>query len=148
MRGRLANVTNENYEPHFDIDFTRGRVGESLVETFLADLQGKKIEVKTDYRVSETGNVYVETWQYHLPDASDKKQSGINITKSDYYCFASPDATGFIMIKTDALKDVIRQTDAKETRQPKINSNTNASFGRLVKITDIMEKLKLWQSQK
>lgn len=138
----------DSFEPHFDIDFARGKVGETLVETFLADLQGKKIEVKTDYRVSETGNVYVETWQYHLPDASDKKQSGINITQSDYYCFASPDANGFIMIKTDALKDVIRQTNAKETRQPKINNNTNASFGRLVKVTDIMEKLKLWQNKK
>lgn len=139
---------SENFEPHFDIDFARGKVGESLVETFLADLQGKKIEVKTDYRVSETGNVYVETWQYHLPDASDKKQSGINITQSDYYCFASPDATGFIMIKTEALKDVMRQTSPKETRQTKINSNTNASIGRLVKIKDIMNKLKLWQNDK
>lgn len=138
----------ENLQPHFDIDFARGKVGESLVETFLADLQGKKIEVKTDYRVSETGNVYVETWQYHLPDASDKKQSGINITQSDYYCFASPNATGFIMIKTEALKDVMRQTSPKETRQPKINSNTNASIGRLVKIKDIMNKLKLWQNDK
>lgn len=49
------------YEPKFAVDFTRGRVGEELVETFLADLQGKKIEVKTDYRINETGNVYVET---------------------------------------------------------------------------------------
>jgi hypothetical protein len=64
------------YEPRFDVDFTRGRVGEDLVETFLADLVGKKIEIKTDYRINETGNVYLETWQYSEPDTSDKKQSG------------------------------------------------------------------------
>lgn len=133
-----------SYEPHFDIDFARGKVGENLVETFLAELQGGKIEVKTDYRVSETGNVYVETWQYHKEDASDKKRSGINITQSDYYCFASPDATGFIMIRTDALKEVIRETNPREVRQSRINANTNASIGRLVKVKDIMRKIGLW----
>lgn len=131
------------YEPHFDIDFARGKVGEDLVGTFLADLQGKKIEVKTDYRACETGNVYVETWQYHKDDASDKKRSGINITQSDYYCFASPEGLGFIMIKTDALKDVIRETRPREVRQSKINAHTNASIGRLVKVRDILIKLGL-----
>jgi len=132
-------------EPHFDHDFTRGKVGEDLVGTFLEDLQGKKIEVKTDYRVWETGNVYVETWQYHKPDASDKKRSGINVTESEYFCFASPEGLGFVMIKTDALKELMRDTDPKETRQPKINDNTNASIGRLVKMSDIMKKIRLWK---
>jgi hypothetical protein len=131
-------------EPHFDIDFARGKVGENLVNTFLADLEGKTIEVKTDYRVTETGNVYIETWQYHREDASDKVQSGINITKADYYCFASPDATGFIMIKTDSLKEVIRDTNPREVRQSRINAKTNASIGRLVKVADIMKKIGLW----
>jgi hypothetical protein len=133
-------------EPHFDFDFARGKVGEDLVETFLADLQGKKIEVKTDYRVSETGNVYVETWQYHKEDASDRRQSGINITQSDYYCFASPDANGFVMIKTEALKEIIREQQCVEVRQTRINPKTNASFGRLVKISDIMAKIRLWNA--
>lgn len=132
-------------QPHFDFDFARGKVGEDLVETFLADLQGKKIEVKTDHRVHETGNVYVETWQYHKEDASDKKRSGINITEAEYFCFASPAGLGFIMVKTDALKDVIRETNARETRQPIINNNTNASIGRLVKVSDILKKIRLWR---
>ena len=131
-------------EPNFDIDFARGKIGENLVNTFLADLAGKTIEVKTDYRVTETGNVYVETWQYKKEDASDKVQSGINITKADYYCFASPDASGFIMIKTDDLKEVIRESNPREVRQSRINAKTNASIGRLVKISDIMKKIGLW----
>ena len=132
-------------QPHFDFDFARGKIGEDLVETFLNDLKGKKIEVKTDYRVGETGNVYVETWQYHKPDASDKKQSGINITEAEYFCFASPFGQGFIMVRTDTLKDVIRETNARETRQPIINNRTNASIGRLVKVSDIMKKIGLWK---
>lgn len=132
-------------QPHFDFDFARGKIGEDLVETFLNDLKGKKIEVKTDYRVGETGNVYVETWQYHKPDASDKKQSGINITEAEYFCFAAPFGEGFIMVRTDTLKDVIRETNARETRQPIINNRTNASIGRLVKVSDIMKKIGLWK---
>ena len=70
------------YQPHFDTDLERGRVGENLLNTFLADLAGKKFEVKTDYRAWETGNFYIETWQYRQPDAIDKKPSGINITEA------------------------------------------------------------------
>ena len=132
-------------QPHFDFDFARGKIGEDLVETFLNDLKGKMIEVKTDHRVGETGNVYVETWQYHKPDASDKKQSGINITEAEYFCFASPFGEGFIMVRTDTLKDVIRETNARGTRQPIINNKTNASIGRLVKVSDIMKKIGLWK---
>jgi hypothetical protein len=131
-------------EPHFDIDFTRGMVGEDLVNTVLGKLQGKKIEVKTDYRIPETGNVYIETWQYHAEDESDIKKSGINITKAEYWCIASPTGKGFLMIETDALKEVIRDTNPREVRQSRINPNTNASKGRLVKMIDIMHKLKMW----
>ncbi len=134
-------------EPHFDLDFTRGKVGEDLVATFLADLEGKKIEVKTDYRVRETGNVYVETWQYSKPDASDKRPSGINITQAEYFCFASPTGQGFLMVKTEALKEVLRGVNPPESRQPKINPHTNASIGRLVRVSDILSYLGLWKQK-
>lgn len=134
-------------QPHFDLDFTRGKVGEDLVATFLADLEGKKIEVKTDYRVRETGNVYVETWQYSKPDASDKRPSGINITQAEYFCFASPTGQGFLMVKTEALKDVLRGVNPPESRQPKINPHTNASIGRLVRVSDILSYLGLWKQK-
>lgn len=134
-------------EPHFDLDFTRGKVGEDLVATFLADLEGKKIEVKTDYKVRETGNVYVETWQYSKPDASDKRPSGINITQAEYFCFASPTGQGFLMVKTEALKDVLRGVNPPESRQPKINPHTNASIGRLVRVSDILSYLGLWKQK-
>lgn len=126
------------YEPRFDVDFTRGRVGEELLETFLADLAGKKIEVKTDYRVNETGNVYVETWQYSKPDASDKRQSGINVSEADYYCFGSPTGDGFVMVKTSVLKQFISNTNPREARQPISTDKTNASIGRLIPLADLL----------
>lgn len=131
------------YEPRFDVDFSRGRVGEELVETFLADLAGKKVEVKTDYRIGETGNVYVETWQYKQPDASDKYQSGINVSQAEYYCFGSPTGEGFVMIKTDALKKFITNTNPRETRQPISSDKTNASIGRLIPLADLLASIGL-----
>lgn len=125
------------------MDFTRGRIGEELVETFLADLVGKKIEVKTDYRVNETGNVYVETWHYSQPDASDKKQSGINVSESEYYCFGSPLGEGFVMVKTQVLKDFIRNTNPRETRQPIATNKTKASIGRLIPLADLLASIGL-----
>ena len=135
----------KNYEPRFDLDYTRGKVGEDLVGTFLEALQGGTIEVKTDYRVTETGNVYVETWQYKQPDKSDIKPSGINTTEADYWCFASPDGTGFIMVKTETLKQVIRDTKPREVSQPKFSEFTSASVGRIVSIVDILQAIKLHQ---
>jgi hypothetical protein len=131
------------YEPRFDVDFTRGRVGEELVETFLADLIDKKVEVKTDYRIGETGNVYVETWQYSNPDASDKKQSGINISEADYYCFGSPTGDGFIMVKTSVLKEFISNTQPREARQPIATKETKASIGRLIPLADLLASIGL-----
>jgi hypothetical protein len=131
------------YEPRFDVDFTRGRVGEDLVETFLADLVGKKIEIKTDYRINETGNVYLETWQYSEPDTSDKKQSGINVSEAEYYCFGSPTGDGFIMIKTSVLKEFIRNTNPREARQPIASKETKASIGRLIPLAQLLASIGL-----
>jgi hypothetical protein len=131
------------YEPRFDVDFTRGRVGEDLVETFLADLIGKKIEIKTDYPINETGNVYLETWQYSEPDTSDKKQSGINVSEAEYYCFGSPTGEGFIMIKTSVLKEFIRNTNPREARQPIASKETKASIGRLIPLAQLLASIGL-----
>ena len=131
-----------SYQPDFDHDFTRGKVGEDLVDTFLAALQGKTIETKTDSRTWETGNVYVETWQYRESEAN-KKQSGINISKADYWCFASPKGNGFVMITTEALKEVLTESNPQETRQPIWGQKTMASIGRLVKMSDIIKKIGL-----
>ena len=124
-----------------DLLMERGKVGESLLSTFLSDLEdGAKFEVKTDDLAHKTGNFYIETWQYGREDESDKKKSGINTTKADWWVFAGPSGNGFIAIRTQDLKDLMTETNPRETRQPKINANTNASIGRLVPVKDIIKK--------
>ena len=132
------------YQPHFDHDLERGKVGEELLSTFLSDLaDGAKFEVKTDYRAWQTGNFYIETWQYSREDESDKRQSGINVTTAEWWVFAGPSKNGFIAIRTQDLKDLMIEINPRETRQPRINGNTNASIGRLVPIKEVMRKVGL-----
>jgi hypothetical protein len=131
------------YQPDFDIDNRRGKVGENLVGSFVEALANGTIEVKTDYGVQSTGNLYIETWQYRNPDESDKRPSGINTTKADFWAFASPDGTGFLCISTQALKEIIKETNPREAKQPISSATTMASIGRLVKLSDLTEKMRL-----
>jgi hypothetical protein len=125
------------YNPHFDVDFARGLTGENLVK----DLVNMKIEVKTDFRAWDTGNFYIETWQYRAANMSDKRPSGINVTTADYWCFAGPAGRGLIFIKTEDLKQIIRDTNPREVHQPIANDHSNASIGRLIPVTHIMQKV-------
>ena len=127
-------MATDGFQPHFDIDFQRGKVGEDSHELFL----NGKHEVKTDYKTADTGNFYVETKQYNEGMIA---LSGINVTESDYWVWASPTGDGAIYIKTEVLKELMRETDPPETRQPVINDHTNASIGRLVPLKHVLRKL-------
>jgi hypothetical protein len=127
----------DGYEPRFDIDYERGLVGEKLVGTFLQALSGTKIEVKTDYQAWRTGNVYVETMQ--RTKTGIWIASGINISESEWYCIAGPTGVGFIAIRKDALYELARLSP--KTSCNTASKHTNASIGRLVRISDIIATL-------
>jgi hypothetical protein len=129
------------YQPDFDLDFRRGRVGEELVNTFLKAVEGSTIEVKTDSRIAETGNLYIETYQFSKPDQSDKRPSGINISKADFWAFATPDDTGFFVVRADALKNLLREGDYPVKAQPIVSNKTNGSLGRIVPLRDVLQLL-------
>ena len=123
------------YEPRFDIDYQRGLIGERLVGSFLEALSGSRIEVKTDHRVLETGNVFVETHQQVF--GQDWKPSGINVSEVEFYCFAGPSSNGFITIKTALLKEL-----AGASPRANVNSRStesSAARGRIVRVSDILE---------
>jgi hypothetical protein len=132
------------YQPSFDHDLERGRVGESLLATFLGDLvEGAKFEVKTDYRAKDTGNFYIEIQQFNWSDESDLKDSGIRTTEADWWVFAGPNGKGFISIRTSDLRDLIEDTNPRLAKQPITNDHTNGSYGYLVKVTDVIKKIGL-----
>ena len=122
---------NDKYQPDFDIDFRRGLVGEELHKEFLFGTH----EIKTDYRTAETGNFYVETRQ---KNATSEWLSGINTTKADFWVQASPLGHGGIYIRTSVFRELLRETNPPETKQPIRSSVTNSSTGRLVRLDDLL----------
>jgi hypothetical protein len=131
----------EGYDPRFDIDYTRGLIGEKLVSGLPKAIQSGTVEVKTDYRAIETGNFYVELWQYGKEDKSDIRKSGINTTQAGFWAFVIPQTEAIFLIKTVDLKALIDKNDYREARQSIINANTNASIGRLVPVKDIASQM-------
>jgi len=123
------------YAPDFDIDYRRGQVGETLVGTFLEAVSGSTIEVKTDYRAHETGNLYVETNQ-KLPDGRWVK-SGISISKANFYCFAGPKGEGFLTIPTAALKKVMSEA-GRFVHMDRASVSSRDTIGFLVRVQDVV----------
>ena len=125
------------YQPQFDLDLAFGQQGEELVK---AGLTGK-VEVKTDRRVQETGNIYVEVYQFSKPDRSDQRKSGLATTTAEWWAIATVNNIGFISIKTDELKALIKANNYRLAAQPIANDQTNGSIGYLVPIKDLLKHI-------
>ena len=121
--------TVTGYEPRFDFDVRRGKVGEDYVGTILEEIASDSIEVKTDYGANKTGNLYVEFEQE--TQAGDWVPSGIATSQAAYWAFAFAD--GVIFIKLDRLKEICRDV-YNQDRQGNVgyrprNEHSNASRG-------------------
>ena len=81
------------YNNVFKYDLKLGQVGEKYLSKILTD---KKIEVKTDFKASKTGNIFIEY-------RSRGKPSGISTSESDFYAFILSNEL-IILIEKDELK--------------------------------------------
>lgn len=95
--------TITGYEPRFDIDLKRGKVGEDKVLDTLDALVESRIEVKTDYGVWKTGNLFIEFEKQNRD--GDWVPSGIAATEADYWAFAFKD--GALIVETSRLRDIV-----------------------------------------
>jgi hypothetical protein len=135
------------YEPRFDRDLDRGNVGEDLLELFFSDGEDNNMfEVKTDYRINETGNIYVETHKFRRPDQSDAVPSGINVTEAKWWVQASSDGIAMFIIKTEHLRKYIELVDPPKSAQPIANSQSAASLGVLIPMKGLMKFCKMWKT--
>jgi hypothetical protein len=91
-------------------------------ETKLAELLGKKIEVKRDFKCLETGNIFVEY-------ASRGKLSGIATSEADYYCYWLSEYH-FIMIESKKLKVICKEYLG--TNRDVLGGDSNTSRGILL----------------
>jgi hypothetical protein len=135
------------FEPRFDVDLERGNVGEELLDLFFADGEDNNMfEVKTDYRINETGNIYVETHKYRKPDQSDAVLSGINVTEAKWWVQASPDGVAMFIVKTEHLRKYIELVNPPKSAQPIANSHSAASLGVLIPMRGLMKFCKMWKA--
>jgi hypothetical protein len=133
---------SEGYLPDFDIDVRRGKVGEDFTADLLEAID--TVEVKTDYRAHETGNVYIEVWSYRRSDLKDIKPSGISTTKAKYWAFATPENVGLLIISTDELKKLVKSVyHTHKASQPVSSAKTAASIGVKLPVRLIMERIGL-----
>lgn len=127
----------EGYQPDFDIDYRRGLVGEDLVGSFLESVAGSTIEVKTDYRAWDTGNLYIETFQ---EIRGEWVPSGLNISKADFYSFAGPTGEGFLTIPKDSLIEVVKAT-GRPVHMQRSSSTSRDTKGFLIRVTDVVARI-------
>lgn len=135
-------IRSQGYAPDFDIDVKRGEVGEDLTASILSEID--TVEVKTDYRASETGNVYIEVYSYRARDKSDLKLSGISSSKAKWWSFASPEGNGLVIIRTEDLRELVRENYIRyKVLQPIATEKTAASIGVALPMKLIMERIGL-----
>lgn len=113
------------YNSDFRYDLKVGQ----LHEKFLAELlQSKTIEVKRDFRASQTGRVFVEFF-------CRGKLSGISKTEADFWCFVL-DNDSLIILPTEKLRGLV--VEAKKEGRVVSGGDSNLSQGALVRIKDLV----------
>lgn len=115
-------------ESSWDLDYRDGKKGEDTVAHLLAV---ETVEVKTDRRWKETGNVYIET-QCFYQNSQSWEPSGINVTKASHWAFVLDDLV--VVIPTERLRKIVlsygRPIDCK--------IEPNPSKGMLVSVTHLL----------
>lgn len=93
------------YRVEWDFTFQRGEVGEVLAESLLKGESVGSVEVKTDGRWQDTGNVYVE---YECQHDSVWKRSGIATTTASHWAFVLEGTGTVVFVETEVLKAIAR----------------------------------------
>ncbi len=113
----------EGYVPQFDIDAEYGRQGELLVLDIIQALKTGSVEVKTDARALDTGNVYVEYQCKGRP-------SGISTTQTEVWVFVVGDIA--LAVPTERLRQLARHYYRDETRRAARRVGSHPTRGVLV----------------
>lgn len=81
-----ADRLSPGYEPNFDIDLALGQQGELYVVDIIDSLvmANGRIEIKTDERSLDTGNLYVE---YECRKFGGWQKSGIAVSAAEFWAF-------------------------------------------------------------
>lgn len=114
----------------FNSDFRYDLKVGQLEEKWLADLlQSKTLEVKRDFKASQTGRVFVEFFCRGKP-------SGIATTEADHWAFILNDGI-VIILPTERLKELVEE--AQEKGKTVSGGDSNVSQGALIKLERLVK---------
>ena len=118
----------------FDLDFSFGYEGETLVEQLLTN--GKTVEVKRDRRWKDTNNLYVEVQCWYNRTQS-WELSGLMVTKAEYWAFVLQ--SGVLFVPTNDIHIAIKTAGRAIT----CDIEPNKSRGYLITVDDLLDAIKL-----
>jgi len=116
-------------DSNWDLDLRAGLSGESRVADLLSL---DTVEVKTDRRWIETGNVYIETSCYYVKSNS-WELSGLSVSKATHWAFVLEDTV--VIVPTYRLKEAIGRIGKTIT----CNIPPNPSRGYLINVSSLIE---------
>ena len=117
----------------FDLDYTFGVAGESLVNELLTG--GKTVEVKRDRKWWTTGNIYIEVECWYV-NSNSWEPSGLSVTKAEYWAFVLE--SGIIFVPTNHVKYAVQLFGRAIT----CDIEPNKSKGYLIKAEDLLTAMK------
>jgi hypothetical protein len=116
----------------WDLDFRFGQEGEQYVAHLV-----ETVEVKTDRRWKETGNLYIEIYCWS-PNTQSWYPSGLSSSKASHWAFNLEGAV--IIVPVLVLKDAC----IKFGRQINCEIPPNQSRGYLITVDNLMESTKTY----
>ena len=114
-----------NYNSDFKYDLQLGQLCEQQLGNIL---DNEKVEVKTDYQASDTGNLFIEY-------LSRGKESGIITTEATWFAFIVSNEK-IILVSTNKLKKLCRPY--LNTKRDVKGGDDNTSKGILLPIKDLL----------
>lgn len=118
-----------NTNPNWDIDLRDGQAGEKTVAGILSV---ETVEVKTDRRWHQTGNIYIER-SYFSRIHGHYISSGIDTSRASHWAFVLQGMV--IMIPTEDLRKIVDNYG----HPIHCNIQPNPSTGVLIKVSSILD---------
>jgi hypothetical protein len=119
-------------DSNWDLDLRAGLSGESRVADLLSL---DTVEVKTDRRWHETGNVYIETECWYVGTQS-WEPSGIRVSKATHWAFVLEDSV--LIVPLHRLKEAVHDSGTVII----CNIPPNPSRGFLIRPTTLLEHIR------
>jgi hypothetical protein len=130
--GLGQEMTYKPYETSdFKADLSKGKDGEALAKALLLNDE-IEVEVKTDLKWKETGNLYIET-ECYIHATGQYEPSGLSTTTADVWAFVLGQSVYYV--KVDCLKRVVEHFG----REVECKIEPNPSRGKLITPQQLME---------